>query len=198
LLVNYPRRYSAQSQRAKKLIESGEIGGLRSGHVWYGKGVANSGSHLINLLIYLFGDGWSVDRVEVSETANLSDDFDATFRMSRGGSSIMFTPLDVSTFEFAEIDLIFESGRLRFVDHAHSLVEQVGTVSAGFEGMSQLVGEKLLPEDSVREYQLNVLNFVVERVKDGTGFDSEVSDAVSTAEIVEMVQRAISGRDVDA
>ena len=191
LIVNYPRRFSSQTQRAKQLIDNGEIGALRSGHVWYGKGVANSGSHLLNLLIHLFGPDWKIDQVERVDFDYLDGDFDASFRMTNGDGSIRFTPLDVKTFDFAEIDLLFESGRLRFVNHAHSLVEQTGLSSAGFEGMSQLTDEVLIADESVKNYQLNVLKFIVERINTGAGFEAEVGDAISTADLVEKVLQRI-------
>lgn len=187
LVVNFPRRFLAQSARAKELISSGKLGGLQAGHVWYGKGVANNGSHMIDLLLFLFGSGWNVDQVRLVGSGYENGDSDASFRMSKNGASITFTPVDVTNFEFAEIDLVFESGRLRFTDHAFHLVENIGLASAGFDGMLELAAEQVVPDVSITNYQFDVLNRVVESINDGSNFDQDVEDAISTSRIIETV-----------
>ena len=107
--------------------------------------------------------------------------------MSRGSSSVTFTPIDVNNFEFAEIDLVFASGRLRFINHAFTLAEQVGLSSAGFDGMVQLADERVSSDVSITDYQLSVMNYVVDSIRKGSGFNQDVEDAISTAHIVEVV-----------
>ena len=187
LVVNYPRRFISQAARAKHLISSAEIGDLQAGHVWYGKGIANSGSHLVNLLLFLFGSGWGIDQIQLVGPGYGNGDFDAAFRMSRGSSSVTFTPIDVNNFEFAEIDLVFASGRLRFINHAFTLAEQVGLSPAGFDGMVQLADERVSSDVSITDYQLSVMNYVVDSIRKGSGFNQDVEDAISTAHIVEVV-----------
>jgi predicted dehydrogenase len=187
LLVNYPRRYSEVTKRAKQLIDFDELGKLQSGHVWYGKGVTNNGSHLINLLMHLVGGDWNVGDVSPRRHGYPDGDIDAVFRMTRDDCSIAFSVTDPELFSLAEIDLIFERGRLRFMNHATDLVWQVGLVPTRFHGYSELAEEQTLIDKTGDKYQLNVMSYAVDRLCDSTAFARDVKDAISTALIVDSV-----------
>jgi hypothetical protein len=190
LLVNYPRRYSDVTQRARQLIETGELGRLQVGHVWYGKGVRNNGSHLINQLVYLFGNGWDVDAVSVSRSDYPDGDIDAAFKLSRDGCKVDFLPTNPDLFSLGEIDLVFEGGRLRFVNQAFDLIEQVGLVESSYPGYSELGSERDVFDKAAEEYQLDVITYAIDHLNDATALSRDVKDVLSTASIVDQVIKA--------
>jgi predicted dehydrogenase len=187
LLVNYPRRYSPATSRAKQLIASGKLGKFQTGHVWYGKGVANNASHLINLLVHILDVDWSVTDVGRAKTNYPNGDIDASFRLSHASSSIDFTPLDSTIFSHAEIDLMFDLGRLRFMNHGYGLIEQVGLVSSSFAGYNELSPDVEVVGSGIDTYQLDVISYAVDGLANSVRFTRDVDDAISTARIVDQI-----------
>jgi predicted dehydrogenase len=190
LMVNYPRRYSNVTERAKQLIEEGELGSFQSGHVWYGKGVLNNGSHLVNLLVQLLGDDWDVEDIRVHRSGYPDGDVDAAFRMTRNTDSIEFAPIDPDIFSLTEVDLIFEKGRLRFVNHAFDLIEQVGLAPSSFPGYLELADENLRTDNTADHYQMSVISYAVAHLDDPTTHARDIEDVIAAAAIIDQVIEA--------
>ena len=55
LAVNYTRRWDPAVIELRREISQGELGEIRSVVGYYNKGILNNGSHMIDLLLYLFG-----------------------------------------------------------------------------------------------------------------------------------------------
>ena len=55
LAVNYSRRWSPEVVQLKTDLSNGDWGAVRSVSAVYNKGLLNNGSHMIDLLLYLFG-----------------------------------------------------------------------------------------------------------------------------------------------
>jgi len=55
LVVNYSRRWSPQVADLKKQLNDGQWGAMRSVSAVYNKGMLNNGSHMMDLLLNLFG-----------------------------------------------------------------------------------------------------------------------------------------------
>ena len=56
LLVNHWRRFDGFHPRIKKFIDEGKLGEVQQASFYYTAGIANSGSHLFDLIRYFFGD----------------------------------------------------------------------------------------------------------------------------------------------
>lgn len=70
-LVNYSRRFIHEYQLLKKMIEDGYLGDFIGGYACYGKGIIHNGSHLIDILLFLFGK----DAVKSGDTLNFEFDY---------------------------------------------------------------------------------------------------------------------------
>jgi predicted dehydrogenase len=55
LAVNHTRRWAPDVQTLVRRLHAGEFGEIRSAAGWYGKGVLNNGSHLLDLLLWMLG-----------------------------------------------------------------------------------------------------------------------------------------------
>ena len=67
LAVNYTRRWDPKIIELRNLISTGKLGEVRSVVGYYNKGVLNNGSHMVDLLLNLFG---SLNIVAVSSAVN--------------------------------------------------------------------------------------------------------------------------------
>jgi len=187
LLVNYPRRYSTSASRARNLVSNGDLGDFQAGNVWYGKGLANNGSHLLNLVFHVLGLGWEVTQAALDRPAGNDEDADVSFELTRGGNRVSFQSIDTKNYSLAEVDLLFENGRLRFVDHGYQLVESVGVQPASFEGYFELNDDSHAAETAIDDYQLKVIEFAVESLEAGSDFSNDIEDALSVAQTVDSV-----------
>ena len=56
LQIDHQRRFHPLYPKIKKILEKGEIGKIQIVNVFYGAGIANTGSHMFDLLRMLFGE----------------------------------------------------------------------------------------------------------------------------------------------
>lgn len=56
VLVNYSRRYLLPYQKLKNAVDRADLGDIQAVSCYYTAGLMNTGTHLFDLLIYLFGD----------------------------------------------------------------------------------------------------------------------------------------------
>lgn len=56
LVIDHQRRFHPVYEKIKKILEKKEIGKIQFVNVYYGAGIANTGSHLFDLLRMLFGE----------------------------------------------------------------------------------------------------------------------------------------------
>jgi predicted dehydrogenase len=61
LIVDHQRRFHPAYDLVKKILEKKEVGDIQLVNVFYGSGIANTGSHMFDLLRMLFGDIKSVE-----------------------------------------------------------------------------------------------------------------------------------------
>src|SRR5262249_15574867 len=74
LLVNHKRRFSTFHQAVAKFLRSGGAGSIQPATVYYVSGIANTGSHLFDLLRLYFGDvAWMETRLS-HRRSPLADD----------------------------------------------------------------------------------------------------------------------------
>ena len=117
--INYVRKYLPYFQKVKSEIEKNSFGKTLAVNVNYSKGLRNNGSHLIDLLHYLFPfhkiDCASVfNRVEDYKSDDLSLSCVLRFSNDDAGFPVVFTALDERKYSVIEIDLFFENQRIRF------------------------------------------------------------------------------------
>lgn len=124
LAVNYMRRWTQPVRRMVDLVSSGAMGGLQGGVAYYGKGLTNNGSHMIDLLNAVLGGPDAVegntrvddDRVGGDETLG------AVLHYGRDGAkSVQLIATDHRRYSIFELDLLFSAGRLRLTDKGNRL-----------------------------------------------------------------------------
>jgi predicted dehydrogenase len=114
--VNYTRRFVSEFICLKGQIESGVFGRFLTGIGYYGKGTLHNGSHMIDLLRFLFGD--ITETLTISRINDFYDDdpsCSALLTLAQGETFTMHA-VDCRSFTIFELDLLFEQRRVRIVD----------------------------------------------------------------------------------
>lgn len=113
-IVNYSRRFLKEFQQLKN--ELSEYGHFLKGNGYYGKGILHNGSHMIDLLEYLFG---SIEGYEVPEHAicdYYEDDVSCDVKLYAAEGIFRMNAIACSAATIFELDLFFEKARIRILD----------------------------------------------------------------------------------
>jgi len=116
LAVNYSRRWSPQVIDLKQQLNDGQWGAVRSVSAVYNKGLLNNGSHMLDLLIYLFGP---MHITHVGES--VIDHFDndpsiAACLQSTKGVPIQMNLAHAQDYALFEMQIVTEKGVIAMED----------------------------------------------------------------------------------
>lgn len=116
LAVNYSRRWSPQVAQLKTELADGHWGAVRSVSAVYNKGLLNNGSHMIDLLLALFGP---LQIVSVGQAVDdfFSDDptIDATL-LNEQGLPIQLNVAHAQDYALFEMQIVTEKGVISMED----------------------------------------------------------------------------------
>ena len=116
IAVNYSRRWSPQVNQIKDDLSNKRWGVVRSVSAIYNKGILNNGSHMLDMLLYLFGSlqvtsaGLAINDF-VSEDPSIS----ATLQ-SEKGLPIQINVAHAQDYAFFEMQIVTEKGVINMED----------------------------------------------------------------------------------
>jgi predicted dehydrogenase len=165
MAVNYLRRWDPGIREACRLIKDGKIGTLQSVVAHYGKGIANNGSHIIDLLNYFFG---LPIRVRVLRKAD--DDYSSSdptldcvleYESGSGRFPVYMLAADYRYFSLFELDILGTAGRLQVANKGQEIKLYAVSEDMTFQGYSGLQHSRTIPSDLGR-----ALFYAVEELAD--------------------------------
>lgn len=116
LAVNYSRRWSPEVAQIKAELDEGHWGAVRSVSAVYNKGILNNGSHMLDLLINLFGT------LHIASVGKAVEDFfsvdptiDATLRTEQG-MPIQLNVAHAQDYALFEMQIVTEKGVVSMED----------------------------------------------------------------------------------
>ncbi len=115
--VNYFRRYDAGFQKVKSSLP--DLGKIQHVNAFYTKGLRHNGSHLIDVLHWLFGD--------VTHVTPIKEIPDEQFPMldavlTIDDIKVYLKSFDCDAFELFELDIIGTCGRIRILDGGQKII----------------------------------------------------------------------------
>ena len=126
LVIDYQREYIPIYHHLKKILKLKKIGDIRKIIIHYGGGIANTGSHIFDVLLLMFG---SVKKITAkksnSKSSNrLDPNLDLVIEL-KDGVICMLNALDINNYGILEIDIFGTKGRIRIdlVKHSAELFD---------------------------------------------------------------------------
>lgn len=114
LQIDYQRRFDPLYQNIKENIIKEKFGKIQHVNFYYGAGIANTGSHLFDLIRFFFGDVRRVQGVYSSNTSNNLTDPNINGHVECKNDIICsLNSLDVSKYGIMECDILGTKGRIR-------------------------------------------------------------------------------------
>lgn len=158
--VNYTRRFVPVYRELVADVRSGRLGRMQHISGLYGKGVFNNGTHLLDLLRWMFGDPSTV-----TGTAVVSGGSDPTLDLRitwDGACDAWVRGTDSEAYNVFELDLVGTAGRVRLTDIGHRLERHgVEGTSFGFRQLSPAaVGQRTGLQDAIPAAVANLIDCI--------------------------------------
>lgn len=138
LSINYSRRHVPEFSALKEEIATGNFGCFLTGSGYYGKGTLHNGSHMVDMLRFLLGELSQVNTISTVTDFFIDDpSCSAVLGLDRGGQFFM-QAVDCRCHTIFELDLLFESRRIRIVDSGFRIEKYSVRGSTVFSGYRDL------------------------------------------------------------
>lgn len=186
LLVDHQRRFDPMHQRLAKFIHSGGLGKLQQVTCYYTAGVANTGTHLFDLLRLYAGDvGWVEGRVSSCPSPNAADPNIDGWLGFQSGAVAAIQACDVSSYTLFEITLLGATGRLRIGSHGLRAEFEEARESERYSGYLELFAAPLPVQGEFTQGLLSLgVRHLIECVRTGASPVSSGADGRAALEIV--------------
>jgi predicted dehydrogenase len=135
--VNHIRRFDHGHKRAVALVHDGGLGEIQSVVGRYSGGLRHNGSHMLDLLRWLFGEPASVAAEDRLGEGGEDPSLDVTLRYD-GGLQVAMLGHRAEAFHIFELDVVGTTGRLRFEAAGHSIRHEKIGESARWRGVREL------------------------------------------------------------
>lgn len=112
IAVNYIRRYDYMMQTLRRDILEKKYGDFITASAIYTKGIFHNGSHLINLLLFLFGEVEKVKILDFNVDYLESDPTVDTFLKFKNGYKCYLLAANENKYSVLEVDLFFNEKRI--------------------------------------------------------------------------------------
>jgi len=114
LQINHQRRFDKFYYNIKNLIEKNSFGSIQNVVIYYGGGIANTGSHIFDLIEFLFGNIlWVEGKKSLNLSNNLSDPNLNGIIRTKSSITCNLHSINLKNYGLAEFDILFEKGRIK-------------------------------------------------------------------------------------
>lgn len=140
--INYLRRWEEQFVKVREMIQQGLFGDIQFITAYYGKGIINNGSHILDLMNFYFGGPHSYE-----VTGMVTDDrvsFDPTLTCTLNYSfrdhhfPLYLIASDYRDYSLFEIDIVGHQKRMRVFDNGLKMSISQVSASDVFSGYQSL------------------------------------------------------------
>jgi len=114
LLVDHQRRFSPFYQSIRQYIQNRRFGNLQLINVYYGGGIANTGSHIFDLIRFFFGEMKYIKSIPSRNNSGnaLDPNIDVIIHLNNKINCFMHS-LDTRNYGILEMDIFGNKGRIK-------------------------------------------------------------------------------------
>ncbi|MFH0969685.1 MAG: Gfo/Idh/MocA family oxidoreductase [Patescibacteria group bacterium] len=182
MVVNYMRRFLPEFEKIKTAIKKGAYGNFVAGTGYYGKGLLNNGSHMIDLLHFFFG---YISEFKIIDSCNDFSAGDPTITAVltlSNKKSFILQGISSELFTLFEMDLIFEKQRIRIIDLGQKIEFHKIKNSAMFKGYKNIV-KFSENTTAINKYMYFVADNIYNNLTKGKKIKCDIFDGYKASEL---------------
>lgn len=187
LMIDHQRRFCTFHQAVKKFLEEKKLGDIQQTTFHYTAGIANTGSHMFDLLRFFFGDvEWIYAVKSKNPSPNEKDsNFDGIIHF-KNNLNCSIQALDVKKFLAFDLDIIGTEGRFRLTHSGFDYEYDTTQESRVFSGYRELSKSNTSPidRDMKREPMLNGVKHLIDCLKNNKTPISSGTDGIKSLELI--------------
>lgn len=192
--VCLPRRYDSSLRHLAEGGLSAMVGRPMSAFATYGNGLANNGTHLIDMIRFLLGEVASVQAVAGAESfveGPIDGDINLPFScVLSSGLSVMISPLHFSAYREVGLDIWGEAGRLQLLHESLTLISTPRGQSRILSDAAEIHHDAPVMKTSTVGRALYAVYDNLAETLLGASPRCSGNDALATMRIVEAVRRS--------
>ena len=183
VFINHRRRWDDLYLRLRELIKQGELGNIQQVSCYYSAGIANTCSHLFDVLRMLFGEIESVCAFSKRATNKDDPDLDG-YLVLEGGVTATLQSLDASQYILFEFDIYGTKGRIRVEDNGFNISYWEMKNSVESLGYKALFKEKNPIKIEPKAIMKNAVQNIVDCLSSGAQPASSADDGLKSLEVI--------------
>lgn len=186
LMIGHQRRFDPAHQRLAHFVREGVLGCVQQGTCYYTAGVANTGTHLFDLLRFYLGDvAWVSGHISPCVSLNAADPNIDGWIGFANGATLALQALSVAAYTIFEVTLLGSKGRLRLGSHGYSADFEEARPSERYSGYYELFPAALPVEAKfTQELLISGVGHLIDCIKHGTEPISSGEDGRAALEII--------------
>lgn len=139
LVIGHQRRFDPMHQRLAAFVRDGGLGRVQQGTCYYTAGIANTGTHLFDLLRLYLGDvSWVCGNLSANPSSNAADPNVDGWIGFANGTTVAIQALDATAYTIFEITLLGTERKLRLSSHGGRAEFEEAVSSKRFSGYREL------------------------------------------------------------
>ena len=190
--INYFRKSLPFFRNFKKKISDKIFGDVLGIHAYYSKGLRNNGSHIIDLINYLFGDNYDLNSIKIIDIVDdyikndKSISFSINFKYNKNHFPVIFQAANENHFSIIEIDIIFSKKRFRIFDFGSKVEVYDISKDLLFPNYNNIISKNIIKTD-FEKYGLHNCNLIFDILNNNEKNNSKLICDKKNNDIIEKV-----------
>jgi predicted dehydrogenase len=186
VMVNYMRRCEPGTLALRDRIAGGEFGEMRKGVVWYSRGLANNGSHFIDLMRMLLGEAGPIAVLDAGPTWN-GNDPEPDVRIVFGNTPVYLLAARHEDYGINTFELLGSRAQLRYIDGGMRMELR----AVGPDGSLEAAVSPL--DNAMQRYQYHVCESLYRHLHGGAPLTTDGANALDTLRVVDRIVTLLPG-----
>ena len=186
LQIDHQRRFDKFHQEVRAFLQGGKLGRIQQVNFHYTAGIANTGSHMFDLLRFLFGDAeWAQATYSENPSHNAADpNIDGMLKL-RNGPLCMVQACDAGHYLIFEMDCLGTQGRLRLTHSGFDIEFHDVKKSELFSGYSDIYpAASPIDRHAARDFMVEGVKHLIKCLREGKKSISSGEDGRAALELV--------------
>lgn len=167
LMIDHHRRFDKSHQQLAAFIRGNKLGTIQQATFYYGAGIANTGSHLLDLLRSFFGDiAWVQGMTSTVASPSPNDPNIDGFVVFQNGTTVALQALDFRQYAMFELTILGTAGRIRLSAFGTPITYEEAKPSERYQEYRELYPkEPPMRLDAKPEFLLQAVSHLIDCVE---------------------------------